>query len=73
MGKLIYLSHIRLDNAFAVSVVSQHMNNPTEDHIEVVYQIMRYLKMTLGHGLLLKKMRKQKNRDLHICKLGWGS
>lgn len=30
VGKLIYLSHTRLDICFVVSVVSQFMNNPTE-------------------------------------------
>ena len=32
VGKLIYLSHTRPDIAFSVSVVSQFMNNPTEEH-----------------------------------------
>ena len=36
LGKLIYLSHTRLDIAYSVSVVSQHMNNPTEDHLDAV-------------------------------------
>ena len=35
VGKLIYLSHTRLD--IAVSIVSQHMNNSAKDHLEVVF------------------------------------
>ena len=31
------------------------MNNPSEDHLEAVNRILRYLKMTPGHGLLLKR------------------
>jgi hypothetical protein len=31
VGRLIYLSHTRPDIGFAVSFVSQFMNNPTED------------------------------------------
>lgn len=31
------------------------MNNPTKKHMEVVYRILRYLKMTPGKGLLSKK------------------
>ena len=31
------------------------MNNPTEEHIEVVNRILRYLKMTPGKSLLYKK------------------
>ena len=34
------------------------MNNPSEDHLEAVNRILRYLKMTLGHGLLFKKSEK---------------
>ena len=37
VGKLIYLSHSWLDIAFAVSVVSQFMHAPYEDHLEAVY------------------------------------
>ena len=55
VGKLIYLSHTRPDICFAVSVVSQFMNNPTEEHQEAVYRILRYLKMTPGKGLFFKK------------------
>ena len=36
VGKLIYLSHTRLDIAYAVSVVSQFMHNPSKDHMGVV-------------------------------------
>lgn len=49
------ISHTRLDIGFSVSVVSQFMNNPTEEHMEVANIILRYLKMTLGKGLLYKK------------------
>jgi len=33
MGRLIYLSHTRLDIAFAISLVSQFMHSPTEEHM----------------------------------------
>ena len=45
VGKLIYLSHTRFDISFVVSVVSKFMNNLTEEHIEAVYRILRYLKI----------------------------
>lgn len=32
------------------------MNNPYKEHMEVVYQILRYLKRDLGKGLLFSKM-----------------
>ena len=40
VGKLIYLSHTRPDISFSVSVVSQFMNNPTEEHMNAVYWIL---------------------------------
>ncbi|KAM0012264.1 putative RNA-directed DNA polymerase [Helianthus debilis subsp. tardiflorus] len=54
VGKLIYLSHIRPDIAYAVSVVSQFMHQPQIAHMEAVCRIMRYLKGTIGHGVLFK-------------------
>ena len=37
VGRLIYLSHIRPDICFAVSMVSQFRNSPTEEHMEAVH------------------------------------
>ena len=54
IGKLVYLSHTRLDIIFSVSIVSQFMNNPTEEYMKVVYRILRYLKMTPRKGLYFK-------------------
>ena len=36
VGRLIYLSHTRPDIAFVVSLVSQFMHCPTEDHMQAV-------------------------------------
>ena len=55
VGRLIYLSHTRPDIAYAVSVVSQFMHAPSEDHMEAVYRILRYLKSAPGKGLLFSK------------------
>ncbi|KAL5860159.1 hypothetical protein ACOSQ4_001455 [Xanthoceras sorbifolium] len=63
VGKLIYLSHTRPDNAFPVSTVSQFMNRPNEEHMGAVLRILRYLKMTLGQGICFKK---SKDRDVRI-------
>ncbi|XP_020595581.1 uncharacterized protein LOC110035650 [Phalaenopsis equestris] len=61
VGRLIYLSQTRLDIGFSVSIVSQFMNSPTEEHMNAVYRILRYLKMTLGKELLF-----QRNKDRSI-------
>ncbi|KAL6351405.1 hypothetical protein AAG906_035197 [Vitis piasezkii] len=55
VGKLIYLSHTRSDIAYAVSVVSQFMHCPSEDHMSAVMQILRYLKSSPGKGLMFSK------------------
>ncbi|KAL6327135.1 hypothetical protein AAG906_014953 [Vitis piasezkii] len=55
VGKLIYLSHTRPDIAYAVSVVSQFMHCPSEDHMSAVMQILRYLKSSPGKGLMFSK------------------
>jgi len=55
VGRLIYLSHTRPDIAFAVSMVSQFMHCPFEEHLEATHRILRYLKSCPGKGLLFKK------------------
>ncbi|XP_030460809.2 uncharacterized mitochondrial protein AtMg00810-like [Syzygium oleosum] len=52
VGRLIYLSHTRPDIAYAVSVVSQFMHAPSEEHMNVVYRILRYLKSAPGRGIM---------------------
>lgn len=59
VGRLIYLSHTRPDIAFAVSLVSQFMHSPHEEHLEAVYRILRYLKSAPGRGLFFKKTGQQ--------------
>ncbi|KAL4035794.1 hypothetical protein IC575_004501 [Cucumis melo] len=56
VGRLIYLSHIRSYIAFAISMVSQFMHSSEPTHFEAVYKILRYLKGTLGKGILFQKM-----------------
>ena len=57
--KLIYLSHTRPDISYAVSVVSQFMHLPGEEHMEAVYRILRYLKGAPRRGLLFSKREVQ--------------
>ncbi|XP_016581885.1 secreted RxLR effector protein 161-like [Capsicum annuum] len=58
VGKFIYLTHTRPDIAYVVSVVSQFMQNPTKDHMEAVYRILRYLKRAPGKGFLFSQNEK---------------
>ena len=47
----IYLSHIHLNIAYAISVVSQFMHYPSEDHMKAVTQILKYLKSSQRKSL----------------------
>jgi hypothetical protein len=55
VGALQYLSLTRPDIAFAVSKVSQFMHDPRDIHWSAVKRILRYLKFTIDHGLLIRK------------------
>ena len=55
VGKLIYLTHTRHNISFDVSIVNQFLNNPMEEHLNVVYRILRYLKGSPGKGLMFKE------------------
>ncbi|RVW65275.1 Retrovirus-related Pol polyprotein from transposon RE1 [Vitis vinifera] len=55
VGRLMYLAHARPDLAYALSVVSQYMHNPEEQHMNAVIRILRYLKNAPGKGILFAK------------------
>ncbi|XP_017189749.2 uncharacterized mitochondrial protein AtMg00810-like [Malus domestica] len=52
VGRMIYLSHTRLDIAYAVSVMSQFMHSPSVDYMAAIMRILAYLKFALGKGIL---------------------
>ena len=55
MGRLMYLAHTRLDLAYALSVFSQDIQNPGEQHMNPITRILRYLKGALGKGIMFTK------------------
>ncbi|KAK6271243.1 hypothetical protein POUND7_008341 [Theobroma cacao] len=57
--KLIYLSYTWPDIAFEISLVSQFMHSPHEEHLEAVYRILRYLKSSPRKGIFFKKNEQQ--------------
>ena len=67
VGKLIYLAHTRPNIAFSVSVMSQFMHFPYEEHLHLVFRILRYLKSTQGKGLFFKNGDRRTIEALHRC------
>ena len=52
VGSPMYLIKCtRLDNCFAIRLVSRYQSNPGEKHWKVVKRIMRYLRGTYDHVL----------------------
>ena len=58
VGSLMYaMVCTRADIAYAVSVVSKFMSNPSKLHCDAVKWVIRYLKGTLDHGMMYGKSR----------------
>lgn len=55
VGGLRYLVHTRPDIMYSVGVVSRLMEKPTVLHLNVAKRIRRYMKGTLGYGLIYGK------------------
>ena len=53
--RLMYFAHTILDLAYALSVVSQFMHNPGEQHMNFVMRILRYVKSTPKKEILFSK------------------
>ena len=51
----MYLAYTRPDLAYALSIVSQFMHNPEEQHMNAVMRILRYLKFIPGKSILFTK------------------
>ncbi|RVW29739.1 Retrovirus-related Pol polyprotein from transposon RE2 [Vitis vinifera] len=54
VGRLIYLAVTRPDLAYSVHILSQFMQEPRIEHWEAALRVVRYLKGTLGQGILLR-------------------
>jgi hypothetical protein len=51
VGSLRYLIHTRPDLTYAVGYVSWFLERPTEEHLQAVKKILRYIAGTLQYGL----------------------
>lgn len=69
VGALQYATVTRPEISFAVNRVCRYMHSPMEEHWVAVKRILRYLKGTLHHGLILRA-----TNDQHLfayCDAGW--
>ncbi|KAE8690040.1 hypothetical protein F3Y22_tig00110929pilonHSYRG00026 [Hibiscus syriacus] len=71
IGRLIYLTHTRLDITFVVHHLSRFMQQPKKTHLEAALRIVKYLKKEPGHGILLKKTNN--NQLSAYCDCDWAS
>ncbi|XP_051143419.1 secreted RxLR effector protein 161-like [Andrographis paniculata] len=51
VGRLVYLTHTRLDIAFPVGLVSRFMHRPSKQHYGAAKRILRYLAGTRDYGI----------------------
>ncbi|KAI3708032.1 hypothetical protein L2E82_37034 [Cichorium intybus] len=58
VGCLMYLTATRPDLMFAVSIISRYMECPKVGHWEAGKRILKYVKGTVGHGIVYSKVEK---------------
>nr|XP_016477798.1 PREDICTED: uncharacterized mitochondrial protein AtMg00810-like [Nicotiana tabacum] len=71
IGRLLYLAITRPDISFAVQVMSQFMNTPKQSHYEEVLRVVKYVKDSPGHGLLMSN--KTSGKVTVFCDADWAS
>lgn len=64
IGKLIYLNFTRLDICCVVHILSQYMERPAEAHLNKTFNVLKYLKSSLGPGVLFST---NSTMQLKIC------
>lgn len=51
VGRLLYLTHTRLDIMHVVGIVSRYMQAPSNHHYGAMKRILRYISGTVGYGI----------------------
>ncbi|XP_015057438.1 uncharacterized protein LOC107003631 [Solanum pennellii] len=72
IGKLLYLTITRPDICFSVQVLSQFMQHPKTSHWEAALRIVKYIKRSLGFGVLLSKGT-EPSKLTRYCDSDWAS
>ncbi|GJR12662.1 ribonuclease H-like domain, reverse transcriptase, RNA-dependent DNA polymerase [Tanacetum coccineum] len=55
IGRLRYLLHTRPDLSYSVGLLSRFMQEPREQHMKAIRQVLRYIKGTLNFGITYYK------------------
>ena len=55
IGSLRYLTHTRPDLLYSIGILSRYMEKPSQEHLNAVKRVIRYVKGTTDYGLLYKK------------------
>ncbi|XP_019095674.1 PREDICTED: uncharacterized protein LOC109130522 [Camelina sativa] len=53
VGRLVYLTHTCPELSYAVNILAQFMQTPLTDHWDTAQRLVRYLKSSLGQGVVL--------------------
>eukprot|EP00253_Pinus_taeda_P004469 PITA_04469 len=70
VGKLLYLTHTRLDISFVVGLIARFMQNPHESHWKAANRILRYVRgyvFTLGSRPITWACKKQSAISLSLA------
>lgn len=71
IGRLLYLTISKPDICFAINKLNQFMAAPRTTHLDSVHHLLRYLKSTLGQGILFSATS---NLQLKVyVDVDWGS
>lgn len=71
VGKLIYLTITRPDLAYPVHILSQFVTAPTEDHLQAVHHVLRFIKAAPAQGIFFSATSDLKLRA--FCDADWAS
>nr|XP_009776535.1 PREDICTED: uncharacterized protein LOC104226282 [Nicotiana sylvestris] len=71
IGKLLYLTMTRPDISFSVQTLSQFLQRPKKSHMEATLRIVKYIKNSLGQGILL--YNKDNNTLSAYCDADWAA
>ena len=55
IGSLRYLTHTHPDLSYSVGFLSRFMERPTVEHLTALKRVLRYLRGTIGYGLVYLK------------------